>query len=291
MRLTPPALLLAGVLVTLLAGCGPSPEDTQAREELAAIDGQVAALQARIDGLPALEMGDGARAALEMQVHSFGLLAAIKVPGDNAQMDEAAFISHLTGGASAAKKRGIDTQNYRTGDPGDLLYASVDDVPAYREDLGDLLNRADTFDSGIALAKSSVEAIPDLTVPRDAATEKYFQQHAEKRAAYEAMAASLDLKSSSAFRADAGRLKLANEVFYDIMYWYTHIGEAQVGFTVPDGLQELFPDLVDEADALAYCWRRESQGDATCANLGWETRLRPLMAALHDAYSGLEREV
>ncbi len=291
MRPSPSVLLLAGALIALLAGCGPSPEEIQAKEEVAALDGKIAALQARIDGLPALDVGDEARAALEMQVHSFGLLAAIKVPGDIGQLDEAAFLAHIIKGASAAKRRGIDTRNYRTGDPEDLLYASVDDVPAYREDLGDLLNRADTFDSGMALAKGSVEEIPDLTVPRGDDTERYFRQHAEKKAAYEAMTASLDSKSSAAFRSDVGRLKQANEVFYDIMYWYTHIGEAQVGFTVPDDLVALFPDLVDEADALAYCWRLESQGDATCANLGWETRLRPLMAALHDAYSGLEKEV
>ncbi len=280
---------MAFIFAALLSGCGGSPEAAQARSELATIDSRTADLQAKVDALPAMEPSDDVRAMLEMEMHSLGVLSAFRTIGENAEYDQAALLGHLTKGLSAAERRGVDLTKYRDSGPDGLFSATLDEMPAYREDLRRMLGAADTFDSGVRLARESIGEIPDLTVPRQKDTERYFREHAEKKARYGALAASLEGKSSDGFREDAGRLETANDIFAGYMHFFKNMGS--VAYAVPEEMAEVFPSTLDEAEAFVSCFTPVSAGDGGCDEESRKEAMNSLHKALYEAFVQLEQEV
>jgi hypothetical protein len=267
------------IMLVLLAGCSENPEQMQARQELDAIDAQTDALKAKVSAIPVLELSDEVKEDVKIWVH-FTKMIEVMIPD---KKDNAAMFKEMLAFHSAFKSRGAITKEY-TGEGLDpQLKQAVDMGPVIDNDLDELAKRGALYDSAVELAKKEVKPVPALTVVRDKKTERMFKEHAKKKAAYEALAASIPTGNSSGFNVKIAEMKKANKVFKDMVHAFSNIDKGPV-LMASEELREVFPDAVDEAEAIESCYTaKRDEGKCSEQNL-WKEVFAPYFKALRQGY-------
>lgn len=271
-------------LLFFVAACISKTEDPQAakaKSELAKIDEQIASLDAKIAAIPSLELSVKVKQDIDVYIHFIGAIAELEPnnPGPGLLKEMMAF-------GSAFRARDAPGVVYQEGGPEAMFPVVRTMVKVTADDLAELEKLADTYDSAVSLAKAEVKQVPAMTAERTSSTEKYFQDYAKKKARYEAMAATLEGRSSAEFRARVEKIKKANQVVGTIEDYLSNMPERI--FVVTPELRETFPSAVDEAEALTSCYT-PSRNEAICdeKNL-WDGLLNPLFSALYEEFKTLK---
>ena len=272
------------ILGLFLSGCGESPEAAQARTELAAIDGQIAALQAKVSAIPALELSDEVKDDLDIQIHYMGVLATV-IPGVK---ENPPFLAQVMGFRTTVNKRGkLSFDDYPQDNPmGGLNLVSADMAPIIDEDLEELSKLADKFESAVELANAGIEEIPDLTVERISKVEKFFIEHAKKKAQYEALAASIPETSTDDFREKVEKLKKANTVFKQVVAETKTSDDGMIAVLTPE-LKELSPDAYATAEKIMACRTPSEDPDFCQSENSWTGLYDVYFGYIKDAFDAL----
>ncbi|MBW2980436.1 hypothetical protein KY360_03405 [Candidatus Woesearchaeota archaeon] len=271
------------VLALVLAGCGESPEGAQAKTELAAIDGQIAALQAKVSAIPALELSDEVEDDLAIQIHYLGILATV-IPNVR---ENPAFMAEVMAFRTAVSKRDRVSFDRPEEDPmSAVTLVSEDMAPVIDEDLEELSKLADKFESAVELANAGIEEIPDLTVERTSKVEKFFTEHAKKKAQYEALAASIPESSTDDFRAKVEELKKANTVFKQTIAELKSTDDGMIVALTPQ-LKEFSPDAYATAEKIMACRTPSEDPDFCQSENSWTGLYDVYFGYIHEAFKAL----
>lgn len=281
-----------GVIVVLLVfsvtlGCmgGESPEALQAKSELAQIDGQIAALQAKISAIPALEYSDNVNSDLDLQINFMGIFA-ILVPNEK---QNPFFVKEYMAFMDAFKSRDyFSIEDYPSDDPIKMILStSLDMTKIIDDDLEELNKLADNYDSAVDLAKAGIQEIPGLTVEKTSDTEKYFQEHAKKKAQYEALAASIPSETSDGFRAKVVELKNANGIFKDTLYKLKDSESLMIFITTPE-MKKFSPDAYTISEKIENCFSPDRDVEFCESADIWEMLINPFYKTLKDDFKKLK---
>jgi hypothetical protein len=276
--------ILLIVLALVITGCSESPEAAQAKTELAAINGQIAALQAKVSAIPALEISDEVEDDLNIQIHYLGILATL-IPNVR---ENPPFFAELLAFRTAVNKRDkVSFDDYPQEDPLKIAgEVSEDMAPIIDEDLEELSKLADKFESAVELANAGIEEIPDLTVERTSKVEKFFTEHAKKKAQYEALAASIPETTTDDFRAKVEKLKKANTVFKQTIAEIKSTDDGMIVVLTPQ-LKELSPDAYATAEKIMACRTPSEDPDFCQTENNWTGLYDVYFGYIHEAFKAL----
>ena len=276
-------ILLLIVLVLVIAGCSESPEAAQAKTELRAIDAQMAALQAKVSAIPALELSDEVKDDLNIQIHYLGVLATV-IPNVR---ENPAFAAEVLAFRTAINKRDRVSFDRPEEDPMSAVTSVSEEMaPIIDADLEELSKLADKYESAVELANLAIEEIPDLTVERTSDVEKFFTEHAKKKAQYEALAASIPETTTDEFRAKVDELKKANTVFKQTLAEIQSTDDGMI-VVLSDELKEFSPDAYTTAEKIMAC-RTPSEDPEFCqTDNNWTGLYDVYFGYIHEAFKAL----
>ena len=253
----------------------------QVKEEVRQANETYFSFQNVINAIPQLEISEDVKNDFKMEAAYFGIFGNFNPAKEGAYPEILPYVNIFF---NALNNRASARLSYDMGDPAFLKDAPLIGEVA-KEDIGVLEKLANTFDSAVLQVKADIPGLSPLIVERNNKTEKYFLEFDRINQKLNALVASLDIYSSSDFRAKIKKLESVNEVFGQLSQ-YIYLLNIGKGWAYSFEISKTFPEVTNEEKAVINCAKYNPQvAPAGCEPIGFfPGKFQELLRKLETVY-------